>query len=85
MRLMVIIIVIFSLFFISGFKFSPDAPKSQLWRNTYEKCYQACVQEIDADTRSKKHWCNMYCVHIADEAFYDMEKENEQCYQAMSK
>ena len=69
-----ITIIVFSLFFIFGFKFNSDAPKNRLWRSVYVECYQTCLQEL---SDNKKHWCNMHCVRVADEAFYKMEKEEK--------
>ena len=45
----------------STFVFSPDAPKDQLWRKTYKKCFLECVAE-----GVSKHACNLHCVHKAD-------------------
>lgn len=77
MKSKIIIMIVFSLFFIFGFKFSSDAPKSQLWRNVYVKCHQTCLQEIGTSTICKRHWCNMHCVRVADEAFYKAKREEK--------
>jgi len=46
-----------------GFVFSQDAPKSNLWRETYKECFLECVKA------GSKHWCNLHCVSVVDRAF----------------
>lgn len=49
------------------FSFSPDAPKSELWRSTYKQCFLECVKAWGNDRgRRCRHWCNIRCVYFAD-------------------
>ena len=58
------IIIVFSLICL-GFIFSPDAPKDELWRQTYKKCFIECIRQ-----GISRHACNLHCVVKTDEEFY---------------
>lgn len=67
------LILSFLVILMCGFTFSQDAPKSPVWRQIYKECLLTCSQEIN-----NRHWCNMHCVRIADEVFYEMERKKEE-------
>ena len=58
------VIIILNLIY-STFIFSPDAPRDELWRQTYKKFFIKCIKE-----GISKHYCNLHCIHKADEEFY---------------
>ena len=64
MKIIKEIIIVFNLICLT-FIFSPDAPKDELWRQTYKKCFIECIKE-----GISKHACNLLCVIKADEEFY---------------